>query len=1124
MAYNPTGVDPALWPQLYDDAMTNRQAVLDAVYDYHITEQIIDDGSSTSATSTSGGTGQLTLDFTINLTNPKAALIKNEMCLLVNYPTLTGGQAQDVFVVRTITDSTDASNYTRTVAAEGRWYDLGTADAIRVTPAVTTPSAALSAILAGSGWSIGTISPALSGGPAATFEIDTPATPLAAIRGLPGIFGGEIAFDTVNKTVSLVTARGNQSVGYAYIHGANVSSDNRVVDTTNLATRVYPIGNNGVDITTVNGGVGYIENYSWYDAQVPPQPHVVHATQITNDSLTDPTMLLKWGQQQLSMLCLPRVTYNLSPIMLNTDGVPGIGDVVRVFDKGTGIDVNSRVVNRDLYPTDPLSTKVTINTSAFTISAALGSAPRGTVTPVTNLDHLPPAYPTGLTVSGLDTIDGNGNHVEYLNFSWNPVTKNSDNSPCVDLDHYEVQYRLGTNSWVSAGNLPASMTATQSGPLPPGAAFTWQVRAVDKAGNGSNWSSQSATTPGVPAPTINPPSAPTVDTTAFPLTGRITWDGHDSSGASYPNNLQHIEVHVSTVSGFTPSTATLYDQMRDAGLSPVTGLTPGTTYYTRFVAVDTAGFKSGPSIQTSFVPTQVQDGQIAAMSISKLLAASLTADMTVSARIKTADTGARVELNSAGVKCYDASSNLVVDINSSGTATFSGAVSGGTMDVPAQGPSVAGRFHVDSDDVQYSSDNTTNLCTNPAMDTSTTGVTPSGSTVAISNSGAVINDWYGNIDLQGPYGAAASLKVINTSSATAAGYVTINLGAAQPNTVYTVSFLAANSTVADTIPTGNIYGDQANMRVTRSDTGATVKAFFDGYCTFGSNSIPGRWTTPSGTSGYAWIGMGGWSVRWYTTFTTPSNLPANTNLNLIVPSPCTSTGAVDKTNAICYAAVQMEQKAYLTRYCDGNQMSCVWNGTAGASTSTRNGFSGLYLPSWGDPQLYSNLVTNYTESKRIKRGSGAPQGTNYIKVIQPNSWGGFTPNAWNTLAWSQTYTTRISQDDGSLWDGGSTFYAPVDGLYSWSLDLYISGMPAWSSTQTFLYQLIEIASGITVSGGQWERTQGRSDLHAHASGQQLCAAGQSFHLQVLHTITGSNLTINGNASGAPNVAHWTLVS
>jgi hypothetical protein len=65
------------------------------------------------------------------------------------------------------------------------------------------------------------------------------------------------------------------------------------------------------------------------------------------------------------------------------------------------------------------------------------------------------------------------------------------------------------------------------------------------------------------------------------------------------------------------------------------------------------------------------------LSASNITTGTLSADITVSARIKTADTGARVELNSAGIKVYDAG-GLVVDLSSSGSATFKGSIASGS--------------------------------------------------------------------------------------------------------------------------------------------------------------------------------------------------------------------------------------------------------------------------------------------------------------------------------------------------------------------------------------------------------------------------------------------------------------
>lgn len=67
----------------------------------------------------------------------------------------------------------------------------------------------------------------------------------------------------------------------------------------------------------------------------------------------------------------------------------------------------------------------------------------------------------------------------------------------------------------------------------------------------------------------------------------------------------------------------------------------------------------------------VNDAQIANVSAGKLTVGTLSADITVSARIKTADTGARVELNAGGLATY----------NSSGTQTVAIASADGSVNI-----------------------------------------------------------------------------------------------------------------------------------------------------------------------------------------------------------------------------------------------------------------------------------------------------------------------------------------------------------------------------------------------------------------------------------------------------------
>ena len=76
----------------------------------------------------------------------------------------------------------------------------------------------------------------------------------------------------------------------------------------------------------------------------------------------------------------------------------------------------------------------------------------------------------------------------------------------------------------------------------------------------------------------------------------------------------------------------------------------------------------------------VQDANVANMSVGKLITGTLSADVVVGARIKTADTGQRVELNSGGIGAWDNSGNQTLAVAATGgTVTGTGTFSSGAM-------------------------------------------------------------------------------------------------------------------------------------------------------------------------------------------------------------------------------------------------------------------------------------------------------------------------------------------------------------------------------------------------------------------------------------------------------------
>lgn len=106
------------------------------------------------------------------------------------------------------------------------------------------------------------------------------------------------------------------------------------------------------------------------------------------------------------------------------------------------------------------------------------------------------------------------------------------------------------------------------------------------------------------------PRAPGAPTVAGGIGGLVVfWSGTDNGNLAYPPGV-YAEVHVSTASGFTPSSATLAGRITGAGRLDVTGLTSGTTYYVRLVVVLLDGTKLDPTAQVSATAGFVLSGNI----------------------------------------------------------------------------------------------------------------------------------------------------------------------------------------------------------------------------------------------------------------------------------------------------------------------------------------------------------------------------------------------------------------------------------------------------------------------------------------------------------------------------------
>lgn len=101
------------------------------------------------------------------------------------------------------------------------------------------------------------------------------------------------------------------------------------------------------------------------------------------------------------------------------------------------------------------------------------------------------------------------------------------------------------------------------------------------------------------------PATPDAPTVAGGILGLVVgWDGL-LGGAQPLSDFLYVQVHCSVASGFTPSASTLIGTMNAGGLFGIGGLTAGTTYYVKLVAVNRSRVSSAATAQVTGVPTSV---------------------------------------------------------------------------------------------------------------------------------------------------------------------------------------------------------------------------------------------------------------------------------------------------------------------------------------------------------------------------------------------------------------------------------------------------------------------------------------------------------------------------------------
>lgn len=199
---------------------------------------------------------------------------------------------------------------------------------------------ALEGLLYGTGWTVGTcdiyeykngeVVKDESDNPVyAKFDLETDQLNIYDnILKIQELWGGILVFDSVNKIIH----HRNETLylpynGYEVRYQKNMQSLEKEYN-NKIITKLCPLGENGLNIKSVNTNSVWLENYTYTNT-------VLEGIE-NNPDLTDPSQLKRWGERKLQMLCKPSIELDVKLALLyKVEGYEletiDLNDIVRVI-------------------------------------------------------------------------------------------------------------------------------------------------------------------------------------------------------------------------------------------------------------------------------------------------------------------------------------------------------------------------------------------------------------------------------------------------------------------------------------------------------------------------------------------------------------------------------------------------------------------------------------------------------------------------------------------------------------------------------------------------------------------------------------------------------------------------
>jgi len=181
-------------------------------------------------------------------------------------------------------------------------------------------------------------------------------TLLENIHEVQKTWGGWLVFDSINHTISL---RDNtlwaNDTGFEIRYKKNEKSLKKIEDWEPVVTRLIPFGEKDLDISSVNGGVKYLENFT-YVSEVRERIH-------RWENIVDPDELKATATTYLNQYCRPQVQYESEMVDLRTlsdysHELLSLGDIVTIQDEDLADAVKVRLISHSYDVVQPWNCKV----------------------------------------------------------------------------------------------------------------------------------------------------------------------------------------------------------------------------------------------------------------------------------------------------------------------------------------------------------------------------------------------------------------------------------------------------------------------------------------------------------------------------------------------------------------------------------------------------------------------------------------------------------------------------------------------------------------------------------------------------------------------------------------------